>query len=48
MGGKPSLLCDPSIRKCRMICLAACLMRTLADIFAQIFRTLWAHKLRSF
>jgi putative ABC transport system permease protein len=23
-------------------------MRTLADIFAQIFRTLWAHKLRSF
>jgi putative ABC transport system permease protein len=24
------------------------LMRTVADIFAQIFRTLWAHKLRSF
>jgi putative ABC transport system permease protein len=23
-------------------------MRTVADIFAQIFRTLWAHKLRSF
>jgi len=23
-------------------------MRTLIDIFAQIFRTLWAHKLRSF
>jgi putative ABC transport system permease protein len=23
-------------------------MRTLADIFVQIFRTLWAHKLRSF
>src|SRR5580692_1623815 len=23
-------------------------MRTLLDIFAQIFRTLWAHKLRSF
>src|SRR3977135_1422563 len=23
-------------------------MRTLVDIFAQIFRTLWAHKLRSF
>jgi putative ABC transport system permease protein len=23
-------------------------MRTLADIFAQIFRTLWAQKLRSF
>ncbi len=23
-------------------------MRMLVDIFAQIFRTLWAHKLRSF
>ena len=23
-------------------------MRTVADIFAQIFRNLWAHKLRSF
>ncbi len=23
-------------------------MRMLADIFVQIFRTLWAHKLRSF
>ena len=23
-------------------------MRMLLDIFAQIFRTLWAHKLRSF
>src|SRR6201997_2083286 len=23
-------------------------MRTVVDIFAQIFRTLWAHKLRSF
>jgi len=24
------------------------IMRTLLDIFAQIFRNLWAHKLRSF
>ena len=23
-------------------------MRTVTDIFGQIFRTLWAHKLRSF
>jgi putative ABC transport system permease protein len=24
------------------------IMRMILDIFAQIFRTLWAHKLRSF
>src|SRR4029077_8445682 len=47
MGSRKPFFGRPDCRACPVIeCLQ--LMRMLLDIFAQIFRTLWVHKLRSF